>query len=479
MSEEMYGSENALQNLFLGTIGSGIGTVFEVGKLGVDYAADPRNRERINSNAKRFTRDFGKYTPSFRDNPLADLNTQRANNSDRNQQKQLEDARLVRDPTNGRWNNRNETGFDDERDNSVDDRARRQSLQASYNNKNTGNDMSDDSDSSRNRNSKTIINSSRPSDYDRGEKLLSDYRKQDLDSQGSIYNYTLQDASRRYNTDKTTDTTYKLGTQKNRNDYAVGTQKNEVDYAVGMNRNEVTRDVGKYASNNQLKASNFKSQLQSGDARNETDVKYKSQSGDNRYDTTTKYQTQKDINKYQWDNVNQTSLAESQVKAGTYGMSKDAQSKAANDKTNFDSWKRQNDANHDYTDRQNAQRKLAVDMAQTERAYNDQQRDKDNDRMAASARWQHETAVKAADRSQFYADQKVQRDQQRADFGLRSQQIQAQINAADRDYGLKASESVARVNQINTDVSLKSQQFAAARGDIGYNRTRQRRSLAF
>lgn len=301
----------------------------------------------------------------------------------------------------------------------------------------------------------------RSSDYATGEKLASDRYKVDADASVNFSNYSMQSSDRRYNTDKTSDVNFKLGSQKN-----------QVDYMVGIDRNAVTRDVGKYTSDNQLRASNYKSYS---DLQAALDKNVK-QSGDNRYETTTKYGTQERINTYNRNTVDQTELATSQVKAGTYGLSKDQQQKAANDKTNFDNWKNYNDAQFNYTNQQNAQRKLGQDIANAEA--------KSSSRSFTASFSIAPSLMETMKQEQQYkanrAEKQADREQLRADFNLRSQQIQSQIDLANRDYALRSQESAARTFDIYNSAALKNNQFSATRADIGYNRSNQQRSnLAF
>lgn len=453
--DEFSGSGDFLQNLVLGTIWSGVGALSEAAKLGYGYVTDPQNRANTAQNASQFAQNLGKYTPNGREwffsDPIPNAAAQQ-----KAQFQQLADAKAVRDPTNGRWNVRNQTGFDDERDNVIDDRARSQQSYSQYQQKTGTSNMAydDNEDDSRRRSSgKTVINSSRPSDYAPGEKLQSDYAGYQIKSLTDLQNYAMQSSDRRYATDRTADVTYKLGSQKN-----------QVDYMVGMDRNAVTRDVGYYTSDNQLRASNYKSYADLQAALNKNQL----QSGDNRFETSTKYSTQERINQYNRNTLNKTAIAEAQIKAGTYGLSQNQLSKAAADKTNYDNWKNYNDAMFNYTDRMNAQMKLGQDIAQSQRAYNDQRNDRFNDQSAAWARYQTELAQKASDRNRYYSDLAEQRRLSRDDFNLRSRQIQNQIDIANKDYLIRYG-----------DAKLRQDQFAATRADISYNRSNQSSSLAF
>ena len=295
----------------------------------------------------------------------------------------------------------------------------------------------------------TVINSSRSSNYAPGEKAAVDYAGYQIRSLTDLQNYQMQSSDRRYATDRNADVNYQLGTQKN-----------NVDYAVGMDRNAVTRDVGKYTSDNQLRASNYKTlaDLQAALDKNRL------QSGDNRYATDTQASTEK----FKWTTVNPTSVAEAQIKAGTYGLSQNQLSKAAADKTNFDNWKNYNDSMFNYTNQMNAQMKLGQDIGQAQRAYDDQRLDQKNQASAAMSRYNAELAQKIADRNRYYDDLTQQRQLQRDDFNLRSRQIQNQIDIANKDYQIRYG-----------DAKLRQDQFAATRADISYNRGNQSSSLAF
>lgn len=451
--DEQFPLGDAFRNLVLGTIWSGVGALAETAKLGYGYVTDPQNRENTAQNAKQFAQNFGKYTSNGREwffnDPIPNAASQQ-----QAQFRQLSDAKYQRDPTNGRWNVRNQTGFDDERDNAIDDRVRRQESYSQY--KKTaskGDDMTDDDNSDTNRGKQgrqPFVNySSRPSDYAPGEKAAVDFAGFQIKSLADLQNYAMQSADRRYNIDKTSLVNYSLGSQKN-----------QVDYEVGMNRNRVMRDVGYHTSDNQLRASNFKTlaELQAKLDQNRL------QSGDNRYLANTQAATEK----FKWTTVNPTSIAEAQIKAGTYGLSQSQLSKAAADKTNFDNWKNYNDSMFSYTDRMNAQIKLGQDIGQSQRAYNDQRNDRSNDQYLAMARYNAELAQKIADRNRYYDDLTQQRQLQRDDFNLRSRQIQNQIDIANKDYLIRYG-----------DAKLRQDQFAATRADISYNRGNQSSSLAF
>jgi hypothetical protein len=419
------------------------------------FATDPK---LIGENASRY----------FTGNPSSNLNqaprfwTDRQSEpstkvSQKQQFQQLQDARYQRSLGN-------QTGFDDEDDNTIDDRARsklepQQRATKAINRDKNSSKGTDTMATSNNRFSKpTTTAKSAPT-----AKTPSQYNPDRIAA--DLQNYTMQSRDRRYATDRTSDVNLRLGTQRN-----------QVDLAVGLDRNAVTRDVGRYTSDNQLRASNFKTYADLQAALNRNTL----QSGDNRFETATKYGTQERINAFNRNTLDRTEIAKEQIKAGTYGMSKQSQAKAANDKINFDSWKRQNDANFDYADRQNAAIKLTQDMGRANQAYSDQRLDRQIDRNMAMHRFQVEQNQKNIDRAQQYASQKEAREQQRADFNLRSQQIQSQIDLANRDFSLRSQESAAKVADIYGTLGLKNQQFAATRADVGYNRSQQGRSnLAF
>lgn len=434
--DELGGNGDFLQNLVLGTIWSGVGAIAETAKAGYGYVTDSQNRKNTAQNAKQFAQNFGKYTPNGREWFFSDPVLPSSKYQQINQFQQLQDNRFRRSLGI-------QTGFDDEVDNTIDDRAR-----AKLESQQRAN-MATPKSNATNANQRTNIYSNKASDYAPTEKLQSDYAGYQIKSMADLQNYAMQSSDRRYNTDRTADVNYRLGAQKN-----------QVDYAVGMDRNKVTRDVGYYTSDNQLRASNYKTlaDLQAALDRNRL------QSGDNRYSTDTQASTEK----FKWTTVNPTSIAEAQIKAGTYGLSQNQLSKAAADKTNYDNWKNYNDAMFNYTDRMNAQMKLGQDIAQSQRAYNDQRNDRFNDQSATWARYQTEQAQKASDRNQYYSDLAEQRRLSRDDFNLRSRQIQNQIDIANKDYLIRYG-----------DAKLRQDQFAATRADISYNRSNQSSSLAF
>lgn len=374
------------------------------------------------------------YQPSARDTLAASIPNPVT--QQKNQFRQLQDNRYLRSQGI-------QTGFDDEADNTIDDRAR-----AKLESQQRAN-MATPNSNATNANQRTNIYSNKSSDYAPTEKLQSDYAGYQIRSLTDLQNYQMQSSDRRYATDRNADVNYQLGTQKN-----------NVDYAVGMDRNAVTRDVGKYTSDNQLRASNYKTlaDLQAALDKNRL------QSGDNRYATDTQASTEK----FKWTTVNPTSVAEAQIKAGTYGLSQNQLSKAAADKTNYDNWKNYNDSMFNYTNQMNAQMKLSQDIGQAQRAYNDQRNDRSNDQSLAMSRYNAEQAQKASERQRYYDDLAQQRQLARDDFNLRSRQIQNQIDIANKDYQIRYG-----------DTKLRQDQFAATRADISYNRGNQSSSLAF
>lgn len=113
---EFSGSGDLENNLILGTIWTGIGTLAEVAKAGYGYVTDPQNRENTARNASQFAQNFGKYTPNGREwffnDPALGFSKYRQNAE--TQRQQLLDARYRRSLGI-------ETGFDDEEDNVRDD----------------------------------------------------------------------------------------------------------------------------------------------------------------------------------------------------------------------------------------------------------------------------------------------------------------------------------------------------------------------
>lgn len=427
--DELGGNGDFLQNLVLGTIWSGVGALAETAKFGYGYVTDPQNRENTAQNAKQFAQNFGKYTPNGREWFFSDPVLPASKYQQKNQFQQLQDNRYLRSQGV-------QTGFDDEADNTIDDRAR-----AKLESQQRAN-MATPNSNATNANQRTNIYSNKSSDYAPTEKLQSDYAGYQIRSLTDLQNYQMQSSDRRYATDRNADVNYQLGTQKN-----------NVDYAVGMDRNAVTRDVGKYTSDNQLRASNYKSlaDLQAALDKNRL------QSGDNRYATDTQASTER----FKWTTVNPTAIAEEAtranattqealIKAGMYGLSQEDARAMAKGRYQMEVTK------------------FNTDIAQSQRAYSDQRLDRENDRSAAMAKFNSEMSQKIADRNRYYDDLTQQRQLQRDDFNLRSRQIQNQIDIANKDYLIRYG-----------DAKLRQDQFAATRADISYNRGNQSSSLAF
>lgn len=523
-----------MKNLFLGTVWSGVGTAIELGKLGYGYATDPKTRETVGANAKKFSDNFGKYSSNgrdwafqdFRGNPAIDSrlplldppsqpqNVSNLSNSmglsfeltnrsllgldydtfmrdarstfnrrssspqpmpDRpnasdpytQQMQQLEQARQARDAS-GRWNIPAETGFEDSADNFRDDYFRRKADQSLYKNREQRDNESDDEQRSNKSMSKTVINSSRPSDYAPKEKLISDYENFNQRTQAQNFQSRIQaetqrfginvnaDVARENNQLRSSDNRYQTDVNAGVN-RELGYAKTYAELKANLDRNRVTRDIGFDSNAKNLEASRFK--------------------------TTTDAAT----DRFKWTTLNPTSIAEAQIKAGTYGMSQNYLSQRALE----DNARK---VNNEYNDRMMQYGRYQMEIANfqnnianNQRAYLDQRSDRSTDRAQAMARFNSEMSFKIADRDRYYADLAEQRRQQRDDFNLRSQQIMNQIDLANRDFSLRAqdlanrtNESAARVNQINTDSRLKDAQFSATRADIGYNRNyQQQRSLAF
>lgn len=109
-------SENLFSDLVLGTISTGVYTLGEVAKVGIEYLRDP---EKVTANAKQFAQNFGKYTPNGREwffnDPALGFSKYRQNAE--TQRQQLLDARYRRSQGI-------QTGFDDAEENRYDDRQR-------------------------------------------------------------------------------------------------------------------------------------------------------------------------------------------------------------------------------------------------------------------------------------------------------------------------------------------------------------------
>ena len=388
--------------------------------------------------------------------------------------RQLQDANQLRDPTNGRWNVRNQTGFDDERDNQIDDRALRQESYAKYQEKNGDSDMSDYKNSG-----KTVINSSRPSDYTPGEKANLDRFKIQLDAMNQRYgidattganlqNYQLQSQDRRLG--------IQLGEQTKRYGIDVGAKetrfKTLAELQADLDRNRVTREVGFDANKQQLEGSKFKTTT-------EADTE--------RYKWTTVNET----DRYKRNTLDRTEIAKEQIKAGTYGRSQsDINSMAIEANARK--------VNQDYNDRmmqygryQMEINKFNNDVGNAERAYSDQRMDAQNARREATSRYNQEQAQMRAEKESDRLERARERDLARQDASNainRSNQLQQQSNVfrqqelayRQQEINSAAALDQAKIAQIYADTKLKNDQFGATRADIGYNRNIQRsRSIAF
>jgi hypothetical protein len=437
-------SGNLLNDLFFGTVSAGVGAIAETAKLGYGYVTDPKNREAASANAKTFADNFGRYTPNGREwafsDPVPDPVTRQ-----RSQIQQLRDNRLLRSQGV-------QTGFDDEEDNRIEDKTR---TKLEFSQRAT---MATP-------NSPAVINSSRPSDYAPRERFQAD-----------LYNYELQNQSRNYATNvnagvarennRLQSSDRRQATQLNAQNQRYGIDVNADTQRYGINVNAgVNRELGYVKTYAELQAALNRNQLQS---------------RDNRFEITTKYGTQERMNQYNRNTLDKTEIAKEQIKAGTYGRSQSdinamtAESNARKVNQEY------NKGMMDYGRYQMEVQSFQNNMAKNNTAYADQRNDRSNDRSMANARYNYEMAEKRAERDRYYADLAEQRRQQRDDFKLRSQQIQNQIDLANRDFTLRSAESGAKVNQMNTDSRLKDSQFSATRADIGYNRNYQnQRSLAF
>jgi hypothetical protein len=375
-----------------------------------------------------------------------------------NQIQQLQDARNQRSQGI-------QTGFDDEADNLQDDRSRYSQAKTMATPKTT-----------QTRTGSTVINSSRPSDYAPGEKANLDRFKIQLDAMNQRYgidattganlqNYQWQSQDRQFAT-KVNAANQRYGTDVNASvNREVGLANVGVTREVGLDSNRVTREVG--LNRNQL------------------------QSGDNRFETTTKYGTQERMNQYNRNTLDRTEIAKEQIKAGTYGRSQEDINSMA-----IESNARK--VNQDFNDRmmqygryQMEINKFNNDVRTAERSYMDQRSDLDNERRAATARYNQEQAQKRADLEYDRQQRKLDRDRAYAEFDIRRNDTNAtlaQQNAfrqqelAFRQQEINNSSALdqARIAQIYADTKLKNDQFGAGRADISYNRNIQRsRSIAF
>jgi hypothetical protein len=135
--------------------------------------------------------------------------------------------------------------------------------------------------------------------------------------------------------------------------------------------------------------------------------------------------------------------------------------------------------------------KFNNDVRTAERSYMDQRSDLENERRAATARYNQEQAQKRADLEYDRQQRKLDRDRAYAEFDIRRNDTNAtlaQQNAfrqqelAFRQQEINNSSALdqARIAQIYADTKLKNDQFGAGRADISYNRNIQRsRSIAF
>jgi hypothetical protein len=404
-----------------------------------------------------------------RDNPFTDSNKGYRQNAN-NQAQQLQNAKQLSDPTNGRWNDRTQTGFDDAADNSYDDYKNKQTNNMGYDN--NGNS----SDTNRGGSKQPFVNySSRPSDYGKGDKLISDYQDFRERSRSADYKANLQDQTERQkNADansanrlnfalqsgdrqlgiKTTAETQRennyltyqgniynfdkqsgdrqLGIQKN---FEVGMDKNAGDKAVGLNRNATQLEASKYGD--QLKTQ---------------------------------------LGVYQWSNLNPTSIAEAQIKAGTYGMDQNTLSNQANTKFN-------DDRNLRYADQQMQQNKYNQQVSDSNRSYSDQRSDQSNDRSAAMARYSQDSAWKATEFNYKQQQDAANRDWVKQQFSATTAQWDKDYalkqQTAANDYALRKQAIDNQTAQTNSNLALDNSKFTASRADLAYNRNIQSRSFAF
>jgi len=328
-----------------------------------------------------------------------------------------------------------------------------------------------------------VTNNIRSSDYAPGERFNLDRTKIQLDAMNQRYgidattganlqNYQWQSQDRQFatkvNAGETRVKTYaelQAALDRNRVTREVGLDSNRVTREVGLDSNRVTREVG--LNRNQL------------------------QSGDNRFETTTKYGTQERMNQYNRNTLDRTEIAKEQIKAGTYGRSQsDINSMAIESnarKVNQDF----NDRMMQYGRYQMEINKFTNDVGNAQRSYMDQRSDLENERRAATARYNQEQAQKRADLEYDRQQRKLDRDRSYYEFDIRRNDTNAtlaQQNAfrqqelAFRQQEINNSSALdqARIAQIYADTKLKNDQFGAGRADISYNRNQQRsRSIAF
>lgn len=352
-----------------------------------------------------------------------------------------------------------QTGFDDEADNLKDDRSRYSQAKTMATPKTTDNGS-------------RVTNNIRQSDYASGERANLDRFKIQLDAMNQRYgidattganlqNYQWQSQDRQFaarlNAGETRVKTYA--------ELQAALDRNRITGEVGFDANRVTREVG--LNRNQL------------------------QSGDNRFETTTKYGTQERMNQYNRSTLDRTEIAKEQIKAGTYGRSQEDINSMA-----IESNARK--VNQDFNDRmmqygryQMEINKFTNDVRTAQRSYDDQRSDLENERRAATARYNQEQAQKRADLEYDRQQRKLDRDRAYAEFDIRRNDTNAtlaQQNAfrqqelAFRQQEINNSSALdqARIAQIYADTKLKNDQFGAGRADISYNRNIQRsRSIAF
>ena len=321
----------------------------------------------------------------------------------------------------------------------------------------------------------TVINSSRPSDYASGERANLDRVKIQLDAMNQRYgidattganlqNYQWQSQDRQFAT--------RLNAENQR--YKTDADAS-VNREIGLANVGVTREVGLAKTYADLKANLNRNQLQS---------------GDNRFETTTKYGTQERMNQFNRNTIDRTEIAKEQIKAGTYGRSQsDINSMAIESnarKVNQDF----NDRMMNYGRYQMEINKFTNDVGNAQRSYMDQRSDLENERRAATARYNQEQAQKRADLEYDRQQRKLDRDRSYYEFDIRRNDTNAtlaQQNAfrqqelAFRQQEINNSSALdqAKIAQIYADTKLKNDQFGAGRADISYNRSAQYRSIAF
>jgi hypothetical protein len=179
---------------------------------------------------------------------------------------------------------------------------------------------------------------------------------------------------------------------------------------------------------------------------------------------------------YQWTTLNPTSIAEAQIKAGSYGVNKQdlsnrAASKAYDDKMSA------------YAAQQLEMDKYNRSLGASYQAYSDSRLDLKNAQSAAMNRYSIEQYEKA-DAIRY------QREQDKLNRDWVKQQFATTTSQWDRDYALKReqyaqdlalrTQSLAnQTNQINSNIGLDNSKFTASRADLAYNRKYQSRSFAF